>query len=90
MRCLFYLLSQDIQWLGRARADGPKTQFAECPRQAPGPRGLAREAPAGAIDPFILAFEDKDERVRTRAQQLIEQDWARRAEEEKRGERGER
>ena len=30
----------------------------------------AREAPPGAVDPFILAFEDKDERVRARAQQL--------------------
>lgn len=40
----------------------------------------AQSAPPGAIDPLILAFEDKDERVRTRAQQLIEQDWARRAE----------
>lgn len=50
----------------------------------------AREAPPGAIDPFILAFEDKDERVRARAQKLIEQDWARRADAEKSGERGER
>lgn len=50
----------------------------------------AQSAPPGAVDPFILAFEDKDERVRARAQQLIEQDWARRAEEERRGERGER
>jgi HEAT repeat protein len=50
----------------------------------------AREAPLGAVDPFILAFEDKDERVRARAQQLIEQDWARKAEVEKSGERGER
>lgn len=43
----------------------------------------AREAPPGAIDPFILAFEDKDEQVRALAQQLIEQDWARKAEAEK-------
>lgn len=50
----------------------------------------AREAPPGAVDPFILAFEDKDERVRARAQQLIEQDWARKAEAEKNGERGDR
>ena len=50
----------------------------------------AREAPPGAVDPFILAFEDKDERVRALAQQLIEQDWARKAEAEKSGERGER
>ena len=47
----------------------------------------AREAPLGAVDPFILAFEDKDERVRARAQQLIEQDWARKAEAEKREKR---
>ena len=48
----------------------------------------AREAPPGAVDPFILAFEDKDERVRARAQQFIEQDWARKAEAEKSGEQG--
>ena len=42
-----------------------------------------QSAPPGALDPLILAFEDKDERVRTRAQQLIEQDWAREAEAEK-------
>ncbi len=40
----------------------------------------AQSAPPGAIDPLILAFEDTDERVRARAQQLIEQDWARKAE----------
>jgi len=45
----------------------------------------ARDAPPGAVDPFILAFEDKDERVRARAQKLLEQDWARKA-----GEQGER
>jgi len=45
----------------------------------------AREAPPGAVDPFILAFEDKDERVRARAQQLLEQDWVRKAEAEKSG-----
>ena len=49
----------------------------------------AREAPPGAVDPFILAFEDKGERVRVRAQQLLEQDWARKAEAEKSGERSE-
>jgi hypothetical protein len=36
----------------------------------------AQSAPPGAIDPLILAFEDPDPRVRARAQQLIEQDWA--------------
>jgi hypothetical protein len=40
----------------------------------------AQSAPTGAIDPLILAFEDKDERVRARAQQLLEQEWARQAE----------
>ena len=40
----------------------------------------AQLAPPGAVDPLILAFEDKDERVRARAQQLLEQDWARKAE----------
>ena len=39
----------------------------------------AQSAPPGAVDPLILAFEDKDERVRARAQQLIEQEWARQA-----------
>ena len=43
----------------------------------------AQTAPPGAVDPFILAFEDKDERVRALAQQLLEQDWARKAAEEK-------
>jgi len=43
----------------------------------------AQSAPSGAVDPLILAFEDKDERVRARAQQLIEQNWARKAEAEK-------
>lgn len=43
----------------------------------------ARSTPPGAVDPFILAFEDKDERVRARAQQLIRQDWARKAKSEK-------
>jgi len=40
----------------------------------------AQSAPPGEVDPLILAFEDKDERVRARAQQLIEQEWARQAE----------
>ncbi len=39
-------------------------------------------APPGAVDPLILAYEDKDERVRARAMELIEQDWARKAEAE--------
>jgi hypothetical protein len=43
----------------------------------------AQSAPPGAVDPLILAFEDKDERVRARAQQLLEQDWAQKAEAEK-------
>src|SRR5262245_45175179 len=38
-----------------------------------------QSAPPGSIDPLILAYEDKDERVRTRAMELIEQDWARAA-----------
>lgn len=41
-----------------------------------------QSAPPGAVDPLILAFEDKDERVRTRAMELIEQDWARAADAE--------
>jgi len=40
-------------------------------------------APPGAIDPLILAYENKDERVRARAMELIEQDWAREADTEK-------
>ena len=39
-----------------------------------------QSAPPGAIDPLILAYEDKDERVRARAMELIELDWARAAE----------
>jgi hypothetical protein len=39
----------------------------------------AQSAAPGAIDPLILAFEDKDARVRARAQQLLEQEWARTA-----------
>lgn len=39
-------------------------------------------APAGSIDPLILAFGNDDERVRARAMELIEQDWARAAEAE--------
>lgn len=34
-------------------------------------------APVGSIDPLIMAFENDEERVRTRAMELIEQDWAR-------------
>ena len=38
-------------------------------------------APAGSIDPLILAYENNDDdRVRARAMDLIEQDWARAAE----------
>jgi hypothetical protein len=46
----------------------------------------AQSAPPGAVDPLILAFEDKDERVRARAMELIEQDWARAADAEQSGE----
>ena len=38
-------------------------------------------APAGSIDPLIMAYEkNDDDRVRARAMELIEQDWARSAE----------
>ena len=43
----------------------------------------AQSAPPGALDPLILAYEDKDERVRARAMELIELDWARAADAEK-------
>ena len=43
----------------------------------------AQSAPLGAIDPLILALEDKDERVQDRAMELIEQDMARDSEAEK-------
>lgn len=43
----------------------------------------AQSAPPGAVDPLILAYKDKDERVRARAMELIEQDWARAADAEK-------
>ena len=42
-------------------------------------------APPGSIDPLILAYENKDERVRARAMELIEQDWARAADAEQTG-----
>ena len=45
----------------------------------------AQSAPPGSVDPLILAFEDKDERVRARAMELIEQDWARTADAEQPG-----
>jgi hypothetical protein len=38
-----------------------------------------QSAPPGADDPLILALENKDERVRARAMELIEQNWARAA-----------
>ncbi|MBI5315397.1 MAG: hypothetical protein HZB34_05450 [Nitrospirae bacterium] len=34
-------------------------------------------APIGSIDPLILAYVNDEERVRARAMELIEQDWAR-------------
>ena len=37
-----------------------------------------KSAPPGSVDPLITAYyENKDERVRARAMELIEQDWAR-------------
>ncbi len=42
----------------------------------------AQSAPPGSVDPLILAFEDKDERVRARAMELIEQDRAKAADAE--------
>ncbi|MEO7861688.1 MAG: hypothetical protein ABIU05_14880, partial [Nitrospirales bacterium] len=45
-----------------------------------------QSAPPGSIDPLILAYEDKDERVRARAMELTEQDWARAADVEQSGE----
>jgi hypothetical protein len=39
----------------------------------------AKSAAPGAVDPLILAYKDKDERVRARAMELIEQDWSRAA-----------
>jgi hypothetical protein len=43
----------------------------------------AQSAPVGAVDPLFLALEDTDERVQARANELIEQDWARESEGEK-------
>jgi len=43
----------------------------------------AQHAPAGSVDPLLLAMEDEDERVQARALALIEQDWARAHAEEK-------
>jgi len=45
----------------------------------------AQSAPPGAVDPLNLAYEDKDERVRARAMELIEQDRARTADAEQYG-----
>lgn len=42
-----------------------------------------QSAPPGSIDPLILAYENKDERVRARAMELIEQGWARMVDAEK-------
>jgi hypothetical protein len=42
----------------------------------------AQSAPPGAVDPLIVALEDKDERVQARAMELIEQDQARTADAE--------
>jgi hypothetical protein len=41
-----------------------------------------QSAPPEADDPLILALENKDERVRARAMELIEQSWARSADAE--------
>jgi hypothetical protein len=41
------------------------------------------QAPAGSVDPLLLAMEDEDERVQARALALIEQDWVRAQAEEK-------
>ena len=41
-----------------------------------------QSAPPGSVDPLILAYEDKDERVRARAMELIEQDQERTADAE--------
>lgn len=41
-----------------------------------------QSAPPGADDPLILALENNDERVRARAMELIEQNWARAADSE--------
>lgn len=35
----------------------------------------AQQGRPGSVDPLMLALNDADERVRTRALQLIEQDW---------------
>jgi hypothetical protein len=37
----------------------------------------AQHAPAGSVNPFIIALDDIDERVRAKALALIEQDWVR-------------
>ena len=42
-----------------------------------------QHAPAGSVDPLLLAMEDEDERVQARALALIEQDWVRAQAEEK-------
>jgi hypothetical protein len=41
-----------------------------------------QSAPPGADDPLIFALDNKDERVRARAMELIEENWARAADSE--------
>ena len=42
-----------------------------------------QQAPAGSVDPLLLAMEDEDERVQARALALIEHDWVRAQADEK-------
>ena len=42
-----------------------------------GREDLGADRTSRLIDPLIMAFENDEERVRTRAMELIEQDWAR-------------
>ncbi|HSL04271.1 MAG TPA: hypothetical protein VK901_12150 [Nitrospiraceae bacterium] len=81
-RCLFYRLSRATQRMGwLCPSGGPKNSTHRMCASGSDPfETWAQPSPPGALNPLILAFEDKDERVRARMQQLIEQDGARKAE----------
>lgn len=42
----------------------------------------AQSAPVGSVDPLVLALEDQDEAVQSRALALLEEDWRQAQEEE--------
>ena len=57
------------EWMAQALAS-PDVQV-----RLAGLETWVRRSGKGAIDPWMLALNDPDERVRNRALQLIEEDW---------------